>query len=204
MNAGTRAAGAYDEMKRLVTSGLIAPAERLDPVRLAKTLATGITPIREALFRLAGERLVDLRMNAGFHLPVMTETMLIDLYRWNLAVLRIAMGPPGWKRTQAADPGTLSVEGDRADTLLLAIAQRTGNPELVAQVRSANDRLAVARIAETMALPDSVAETKLLIKAANTQSTVLPSNLTQYHRARISKAREIVAYIYRLPEIISA
>lgn len=202
MNAGTRAAGAYDEMKRMVTSGVIAPAERLDPVRLAKTLATGVTPIREALFRLAGERLVDLRMNAGFHLPVMTETMLVDLYRWNLAVLRIALGPPGWKRAQGANPDTLSVEGQRADTLFLAIAQRTGHAELVSQVRSANDRLAVARIAETMALADT--EARILVDAANTASAALSRDLTQYHRARMARARDIVSYIYRLPELLSA
>ncbi|WP_053226217.1 GntR family transcriptional regulator [Solirubrobacter soli] len=57
---------AYEQIRRLVLDGDIAPGERLGQVELAERLGISRTPVREALRRLSAEGLVELRPNRGF------------------------------------------------------------------------------------------------------------------------------------------
>ncbi|EIZ78127.1 transcriptional regulator, gntr family [Novosphingobium sp. Rr 2-17] len=201
MNAGARASRAYDELKRLLLSGVVAPAQRLDPIRLAQALAVGVTPVREALLRLVGERLVELRMNDGFHLPMVTESTLLDLYRWNVDILRLALRSMSPKTHRHAPAVIVPAQPLGVDSLFLVIAERSRRPELRAQIASANDRLAVTRTAETRVLNDIGAEIAALLDTTSTDAIALSRAITRYHRTRINKVREIVSSIYRIPDI---
>ncbi|WP_324698907.1 GntR family transcriptional regulator [Novosphingobium sp. RL4] len=200
MNAGTRAELAYEEVKRLVLSGAIAPGQRLDPVKLGAELSAGVTPVREALLRLAGERVVEMRKNTGFHLPVMTEVMLMDLYRWNFEVLRLAVASPTWKYS---DDDTRRIPANAANdaaSLFAAIAQKSARPEITAQIASANDRLMVARSAEAQVLGDRRSEIKTIISATQHPRSTLTGELRKYHSRRLSNARKLVTSIYKISD----
>jgi hypothetical protein len=196
MNAGPRSSQAYDDLKRLLLSGKIPPGERLDPARLADDLVSGVTPIREALLRLAGERLVEIRLNTGFHLPVMTETILIDLYRLNFELLRLGHVVPG-----SMDPAMpIHLPGtsyaDSAAGLFLAIADSSQRPELLAQLVMINDRLASARVAESLLFDDVMQEIKSINDAKHEDKNAFLRAIRAYHRKRIANARALVSTIY--------
>lgn len=196
MNAGPRSSQAYDDLKRLLLSGTIAPGERLDPARLADDLVSGVTPIREALLRLAGERLVEIRLNTGFHLPVMTETILIDLYRLNFELLRLGHAVPG-----SGDPALPmhwpgASYADSAADLFIAIADSSQRPELLAQLVMINDRLASARAAESLLFDDVVRELKSINDTRHDDKKAFTRGIRAYHHKRIINARGLVSLIY--------
>lgn len=196
MNAGPRSSQAYDDLKRLLLSGTIAPGERLDPARLADDLVSGVTPIREALLRLAGERLVEIRLNTGFHLPVMTETILIDLYRLNFELLRLghAVSGSGVPALPMRWPG--ASYADSAANLFIAIADSSQRPELLAQLVMINDRLASARAAESLLFDDVVQELKSINDTRHHDSKAFTRTIKAYHHKRITNARGLVSLIY--------
>ncbi|WP_395331855.1 GntR family transcriptional regulator [Novosphingobium sp. BL-8H] len=198
MNAGTRAELAYEEVKRLVLSGSIAPGQRLDPIRLATGLTAGVTPVREALLRLAGERVVEMRKNTGFQLPVMTETTLMELYRWTFEVLRIAVASPGWKEGERDRAQLAQTPASDAASLFAAIAQKSARAEIVAQIASANDRLMAARAAEHLLFGDASAEIDGICESIALKSGTLTTELRKYHARRLGNSREILATIYKI------
>lgn len=56
---------AYDKLKRSILTGELAPGQHLKESDLAAVLGLSRTPVREAIRRLAAERLVALRPSAG-------------------------------------------------------------------------------------------------------------------------------------------
>ena len=57
--AGNRALSVMDQIREAILGGSIGAGERLNEVRLSKTLAVSRTPVRAALQALAGEGLLD-------------------------------------------------------------------------------------------------------------------------------------------------
>ena len=57
---------AYGEIKRRIITLGLAPGQRIDDHKLGREHALSRTPIREAVFRLAAEGLVEIRQNEGF------------------------------------------------------------------------------------------------------------------------------------------
>ncbi len=55
---------AYDEVKKAIMGGAIAPGEPMTIRALAKALGTSVMPVREALRRLVAERALELLPNA--------------------------------------------------------------------------------------------------------------------------------------------
>ncbi len=196
MNAGPRSAQAYDDLKRLLLSGRIAPGERLDPARLAGDIVSGVTPVREALLRLAGERLVEIRPNTGFHLPVMTETILIDLYRLNFELLRLGHAMPGSRDAALPIPIPEASYADRVAGLFLAIADSALRPELFALLVMINDRLASARAAESLLFDDVMRELKSINDTKHESKNAFIRTIRAYHRKRMANARALVSKIY--------
>ena len=68
-----------------------APGDRLEPALLSEELNASVTPVRDALHRLTGERLVEAPRHEGFRTPMMTETPLRQLYSWHLDLLLLAL-----------------------------------------------------------------------------------------------------------------
>jgi len=75
--------------------GAFRPGERLEPAAFSDKLSASVTPIRDALHRLTGERLVETPRHEGFRVPLVTETMLRHLYTWHLDLLLLAIARRG-------------------------------------------------------------------------------------------------------------
>ena len=198
MNSGVTAERIYDLLKRALLSGAIAPGERLEPARFAEEFASSVTPVRDALHRLTGERLVDARTSDGFHLPLATELWLRDLYSWNAALLHLAVqNSPRAPDGRRAD--MLAADMPRATATLFAlIGVRSTNAEHAVQIAACSDRLAAARAAEGRVLDGIDAELEAMTQAFELGPPVQLLKLVRlYHRRRVAAAPEIVRALYQ-------
>jgi DNA-binding GntR family transcriptional regulator len=81
----------YAAIKRQLREGVFRPGDRLEPAVLSEQLNASVTPVRDALHRLTGERLVDAPRHEGFRTPMLTETTLRHLYAWHRDLVLLAM-----------------------------------------------------------------------------------------------------------------
>lgn len=152
MNAAGTMARVYQTLKARVMAGEFAPGERIDPARLSAELAASATPIRDALHRLAGERLVETWQHEGFRQPIVTEAGLRDLYDWSDEIVRLVLRaverrPAVTQGYQAGDP-----EEPPAIALFEWFATLSVNHEHRAAMGSLNDRCHALRILEAKLL----------------------------------------------------
>jgi DNA-binding GntR family transcriptional regulator len=77
---------AYDEVKKAIMGGAIAPGAPMTIRALAKALGTSVMPVREALRRLVAERALELLPNRSVTLPVMTAAKFEEIVRIRLAL----------------------------------------------------------------------------------------------------------------------
>ncbi|KLJ02115.1 hypothetical protein WQ56_04645 [Luteimonas sp. FCS-9] len=185
---------ACDKIRHAIVRGRFVPGQRLEPAILADELTTSLTPIRNALYRLSGERLVDAHSRDGFYVPLPTEAALRHLYEWMeerlLACLARGASPNGrpYKRPAPHD-GPAEATWQLFDT----IARRTRQPELRHAAQYANDRLAPIRIAKRALFPDAHAELDELISAwEGAEITRLGRALRAYHARRLPRVPAVV------------
>ena len=81
----------YRALKGQLRDGVHLPGHRLEANRIADDLGVSMTPVRDALNRLAGERLVEASSGEGFHVPRLSEGELRDLYEWHSALIIMAV-----------------------------------------------------------------------------------------------------------------
>jgi DNA-binding GntR family transcriptional regulator len=202
MNSGATAERIYDAVKRRILTGGYRPGERIEVMALAQALDSSVTPVRDALHLLVGERLVETRTGDGFHLPQLDTPALSDLYAWNANLLLQALR--NWDPMDRPAPESLR-KSDDADAavaitaLFASIAARTGNAEYEREIGSLNDRLHRARIAESTLIRDWREEIASL-RAAFDQADVakLRRALNAYHRRRRRKVTEIIRTLHQL------
>ena len=201
MNSGPTAERVYDALKRRIMARAFRPGERLDPAQLADTLASSVTPVRDALHRLTGERLVTTRTGDGFHLPPLDEPGLCDLYGWTCEVLLLAIRgwPPSADPVQASPSAGPTRPCQAAIARLFAdVAGRSANVEHVAALSSLNDRLSSVRLVEPQVLEHTEEEIEELQSAlVGDGDKSLRSLVTAYHRRRKRHAADIVRATYR-------
>jgi DNA-binding GntR family transcriptional regulator len=93
---------AYEALRGMLLLFELRPGERLNEVHLAERLGLSRTPVREALNRLAAERLVLARGGHGFYVRDLDLKEAMDLYE-----LRTALEVTGFRhaceRAKAAD-----------------------------------------------------------------------------------------------------
>ena len=82
---------AYQKIKEFIVTLKLEPGEQVDEERLAKLLSIGRTPIREALFRLKAEKLVEVLPSRGFFVREITLSSLKDLFETMLILERSAV-----------------------------------------------------------------------------------------------------------------
>ena len=82
---------AYHKIKEFIVTLKLAPGEQVDEERLAKILSIGRTPIREALFRLNAEKLVEVLPGRGFFVREITLSSLKDIFETMLILERSAV-----------------------------------------------------------------------------------------------------------------
>ncbi len=81
---------AYQRIKDRIITVRLRPGDQIDEARLADELSIGRTPIRESLFRLAAEGLIQVRHGRGFLVRDVTLSDLKDLFETLLILERSA------------------------------------------------------------------------------------------------------------------
>lgn len=195
--AGTMAR-VYQALKARVMAGAFAPGERIDPARLAPELAASVTPIRDALHRLAGERLVENWSQEGFRQPLVTETGLRYLYGWSEDLVRLVLRAGERDRTSLNWSG-LDLEPSYAGAtaaLFESLAGLSASAEHRAAMGSLNDRLHLARLHEPAVVPDAEADLRLIGFAASAGDWGQARRAVgQYHSARSRRVPDLAALL---------
>lgn len=191
MSPGTTMERVYLELKARIMSGQFAAGIRLDPVVLARELAASATPVRDALHRLSGERLVDSWHQDGFRQPVQNESDLRDSYSWSQLLLGLALRSPA-----TASPLEALVSGvvgedypARVGRLFRAIGLQSDNRELRLAIGNLVDRTHCVRGAEAETDPSCI--DALAVMEGDFQYgrwRALRAGVVRFHRRRIATA----------------
>lgn len=77
MKSSNKTEEAYNQLEKMIVFRELVPGEMVSEKQLAEILALGRTPVREALQRLAYERMVEIHPRRGIQIPSITvETQL--------------------------------------------------------------------------------------------------------------------------------
>lgn len=188
----------YAAIKQRLREGLYRPGDRLEPSMLSDELDASITPVRDALHRLTGERLVEAPRQ-GFRVPMITETTLRHLYAWHrdlliLAVVNRWTEPPEWRGRVDLDRAT---PDEKRMSPFLILAQMTGNPEHVQALEAITDKLQPVRLLESALLDAADEETQQIAAALRTgDRRQLRRSLVRYHRRRERIVPELLERLY--------
>lgn len=146
----------FETLREEILTGKLLPGQRLKVATLAETHGVSLNVVREALNRLAGERLVDIEQQFGFTVRRLSADDLKDLVRQRVILeglaLResIAHGDVNWQSQVIAahhrlaktpmslpeDPDTLNPEWlKRHDEFNFVMMQACGSPRLFQMVR---------------------------------------------------------------------
>lgn len=212
MSPGLTMERIYDTLKRQIMAGERRPGERLDPVRIAADLNASATPVRDALHRLMGERMVQAWPQDGFHVLVHSEPGLRDLYAWNFDLLSVVLKSAAAARGAGARrdgraPAPIAGEDHAGDVagLFHAIALASGNFEHRQAIANVNDRLHAVRRLEVQVVDDADAEIARIAAAWEAREVLaLRRLLGGYHRRRIRAVPEIAALMRAAPDACGA
>src|SRR3546814_9821257 len=100
-----------------------------------------MTPVRDSLNRLAGERLVHSSPGEGFQVPLLSETELRALIDWHRALVGIALGRRRTITISRDLPQGHDGIGERTAILFTVIAGPAGSLELHWALGNAAERL---------------------------------------------------------------
>ena len=191
----------YAAIRQRLREGLYRPGERLEPALLSDELNASVTPVRDALHRLTGERLVEAPRHEGFRTPMMTETLLRQLYAWHLDLLLLAvMKHRGGLLPEQAAASAGAVH-ERQKAIFLSLGHAAGNAEHLAALEALTERLQPAQRLEAIFLDETEAETAEILDALRSQDRrALRKSLVQYHRRRERIVPQLLAALYRPPE----
>ena len=177
----------YQALKKRLMEGAWPGGFRLDTARLADELGVSKSPVRDSLNHLAGERMVDFEMGAGFHVPRLDERRLRDLLDLNMHLL-LATTQRGKKLAASATIG--DDLPTRTAACFIQLARASSNSEVAAAIGGLNDRLAAVRQLEPEVLSAPGVELDELEQAfaARARPRVIRDILTRYHEVRKSHA----------------
>jgi DNA-binding transcriptional MocR family regulator len=188
----------YTAIKRQLREGVFRPGDRLEPAVLCEELNSSVTPVRDALHRLAGERLVEAPRHEGFRMPMLTEATLRQMYDWHLDLLILAL----MKRIEPDRDFDMRPEGapdhEWQNIIFRRFAQACANPEHQQALATALERLEPARRLEGLFLDSTATETEEIVRAMRSADRpALRRSLIAYHRRRQRIVPELLARLQR-------
>jgi DNA-binding GntR family transcriptional regulator len=201
MSPGATFERVYLALKEQLGTGRFPPGAHLEPAALSEELSASVTPVRDALHRLLGERLITAPRGEGFRTPLLTEAALRDLYRWNAQLLNLALRSPLPPGSAVDGVEALAAGGlvQRTEAFFLRIAAGSGSGELHAAVAGLNDRLRSVRTAEGRLLTDLGEELQAIEEAyAGSSFAQLRAQLAHYHRRRDKATPQLLASLLPL------
>lgn len=199
MNPGPTSGRVYEDLRRRILDPQLPPGDHLDPAMIAAALAASTTPVREALSRLVGEGLVETRQGAGFHLPLLDEPSLRDLYAWTGDLASLALRTaPDLGRLRQVEWGEHADYAERTAAIFDQIASASVNCEHSRAMRNANARLHAVRCGEAEVLIDACEELDALLQTMRSGSVVaLRRSCLAFVRRRQRVAGDLVRRRYR-------
>lgn len=197
MSPGATMERVYIDLKLRIMGGAYPPGTRLDPRHIARTLAASATPVRDALHRLSGERIVDSWHQEGFRQPLLVEADFAELYDWGGLLLGLAL--KGRTPERSSPSGLIELQRidaypDAIDSLFGVIAVGNANRELRYAIVNLIERSRVFRVAEMRV--DSVSRAVLAAMEEDYRFghwTGFRRKITSFHRRRIRQAGRIAA-----------
>jgi len=182
----------YDALRRRLIAGTWPSGFRLEATKLALDLGVSITPVRDSLNRLSGERLVQATAGIGFHVPRLDAADISQLLDWHQMLLAIAL--QGLEANQAAltIPHGHNGIADHSAILFGSIGMAAGNGELDRAVANAAARLGPYRRMEVELLVDAAAEIERIDQTARAgRWEALVALLEHYHERRRAIASQL-------------
>lgn len=192
----------YSAIKLQLRQGMFRPGDRLEPAVLSAELNSSVTPVRDALHRLTGERLVEAPRQEGFRVPALTESTLRHIYAWHRDLLLLAI--VNQQRNPASGLGSGPSSGDAAPHMLhnehfLWLARTTGNPEYVLALENLIERLEPVQRLESLLLDAIEEESNVISNAIRLQDhRTLRHCLIRYHRRRARIVPELLERLQQL------
>ncbi len=199
--------GVYEHVKARVVAREFASGKRIQPEPLAERLSVSSTPVREALIRLAAERVIEKVPKAGFFAKELSQSELSDLYNLQSLLLdwslRRCANDEG-KRNGRKPPKTISDIREGAsvsprtavaviEDFFETISNRTGNVDVVQIVRNINDRTRFARMKDYEEFGDPEHRLPQLYEAYwEHRSDDLHESLKAYFRELIERLPELL------------
>jgi DNA-binding GntR family transcriptional regulator len=190
----------YGALKLRLREGAFKPGDRLEPAVLSQQLNASVTPVRDALHRLTGERLVEAPRQEGFRAPMLTEAILRHLYAWHLDLLLLAVTKQRALSlkdpNEAGDPSAQHSLRERQNAIFLELVRASGNSEHMMALEALGERLEpIQRIEDRLldALESETMEISAAIRSGNRNS--LRRSLVKYHRRRERIVPELLAML---------
>jgi DNA-binding GntR family transcriptional regulator len=174
-DAVTRTTRIYAAVKRGLLLGAYPLGARLGEERLAREMGVSRTPVREALFRLHSEGLVERHSEGGYCPTVPNIAAMRELYEVRIALERSAILRPGTSG-RPHDRGVLVALRDEwlamaarpprpdpefviwDEEFHVQLADASGNRELTKMLRRVNERIRVVRMRDFLT-PERVTKT---------------------------------------------
>jgi DNA-binding GntR family transcriptional regulator len=191
---------ALDTLRRRLRQGVDAPGDALPINLIAMDLRLSSTPVREALSRLSGERLVDKR-GPTYTRPRLDGPALAALYNLRLIHLLAALSPDIERRRGgqgaplafARDLGPGASPAALVEALFAGLVRDADDPVLLQAYQPIADRLAPFQGLEARGRADVAQEALGLISAYEAgDAKALRSGLRRYHRQRMARSHALV------------
>lgn len=182
-----------------ILAGAFAPGDRIDVNEIAAADGVSPTPVRNALYRLAGAGLLVSHSNEGFFVPHCSEQDLRDLYDGSSALLGIAIGKASHARTPPKRTALNPVRADesievRTEAALGEIMFLCANRRLCGAFADIALRLRPFRPLEEDWIANREAELRRILRAYETfEFSALDRLIDAYHRRRIRLVARIIA-----------
>jgi len=182
-----------------VLSGAIPPGARIDANEIAAADGVSPTPVRNALYRLAGAGLLVSQSNEGFFVPLCSEQDLRDLYDCCAALLGLAIARaenvrPPLKPAAVTDSSADGGIELRTEVAFREIMSLCANKRLCGALADVSLRLRPVRVLEGEWIANRGAELRRIQHALEAvELSELDRLLNAYHRRRIRLASRIIA-----------
>lgn len=151
--------GVYERVKARIIAHEFSPGKRILVEPLADQFFVSSTPVREALIRLAAERIINEVPKAGFFTKEISASEIEGLYAlqlllldWSLSVIGNNCRAPGILKPPLAfdeigHGKEISSEAvvRFADELFVHIARQSGNADVIRLIENINDRTQYVR-----------------------------------------------------------
>lgn len=174
----------FQRLKRMLMEGVWPPGEKLESLQLADEFGVSMTPVRDCLNRLVGERLVDMKPGEGYRVPRISEKALRDLLEFNSILLNFAIDCRATTGQSCNIERNNSTYAERVATLFNLIASRSGNIMLNQTMRSLSERMHAIRRLDPQFFQDTSSEIEELEKLAEARRPSLRIKLNEYHDRR--------------------